>query len=108
MDAFANYATRTAFSVALTNPQIQCLLNLHYDRLDYLDSGHFLVTLAALTRRGLVVAVPSTRTCVSGGEVKTVVIFTHRTTEAGKAMVPLLELAGFSLTKHDTSEVSNG
>lgn len=75
MSRFADYATSTAFHLTLSKPQIRCMCQIDQTGSCYLLLG----TFRALEDKGLVER-------VKGGGLAL--------TEAGKAVMPLLRLAG--------------
>ncbi|SFE88164.1 hypothetical protein [Paracidovorax wautersii] len=87
MTAFREYVTSTAFALTISHRQIECLCQLD----QYGDSYMLLTTFRALENKGLAerVATPPSDNPNHDRWGKTV-----RLTEAGKAVVPLLKLAG--------------
>lgn len=84
MTAFRDYVTSTAFALTISRRQIEFISQLHYLG----DSWLLLSTFDALARKGLVERVRNDHNdqITSGATV--------RLTEAGRAVVPLLKLAG--------------
>lgn len=81
--AFKDYATGTAFSISLSKPQIDCLCQIEQRG----GSWQLLTTSYALQRKGLI-----ERKFDSDAPHRRQ--WSMRLTEAGKAVVPLIKLAG--------------
>lgn len=77
MSAFKEYATGTAFAIALSKPQIECMCQIQQTG----GSWRLLTTSYALQRKGLVIRE------FDGS-------WHMRLTDAGEALMPLLKLAG--------------
>lgn len=80
MSNFSDYVTSTAFRLSLSGPQVQCLLQIEETGGSWL--GH--ITFNALEAKGL------TERYREGDRVGV------RLTEAGRAVMPLLRLAGLT------------
>ena len=86
MSSFKDYVTSAAFALTISKRQIECLCQL--DQLG--DSWMFLTTFRALEGKGLAERVKQDLDQHQGTYV--------RLTEAGRAVVPLLKLAGLYIT----------
>jgi hypothetical protein len=80
MNAFKEYVTGTAFALSLSKPQIECLCQIEQTG----GSWSLLTTSYALQRKGLVMRE------FDGANNKMCI----KLTDAGKALMPLLKLAG--------------
>lgn len=78
MSEFSDYVTSTAFSLALSKPQIECLCQIEQTG----GSWQSLMTSHALQRKGLV----RRHFSDAGWRIEL--------TDAGRAVLPLLKLAG--------------
>lgn len=107
---FAAYSRSSAFRVDLTQNMVQILMAMHHEEKtlgpdpgfmkrvtspDWIELGsHFLVGHSALIRRGLIEAFQSKHLNTRGVPHRA-----WRLTEAGKALIPLLMIAGFEVPK---------
>jgi hypothetical protein len=87
MNLFREYVTSTAFALTISHRQIEMICHIH----KYGHSYLLLTTFSALNRKGLVER-------VSNGDEFGVTV---GLTEAGKAVIPLLKLAGLYITLPD-------
>lgn len=83
VNAFKDYATGAAFSISLSKPQIECLCQIEQTGSSWL----LLTTSYALQRKGLI------ERHFNGDEGRGK-RWTMQLTDAGRALLPLLKLAG--------------
>lgn len=99
-DKFREYVTSTAFSMSLSQPQIQLLMALRYDdgSRSYLGRfSHYIVSLRCLVERGLVLLIPMVAKAGDGSHFREGAQYNKiEVSPAGVKMVELLELAGFT------------
>jgi hypothetical protein len=88
MSLFREYVTSTAFKLSLSKVQIECICQI--DQLGH--SWMMLTTFNALAGKGLV-----ERRAAGDGESEHPAGVHVRLTEAGRAVIPLLKLAGLYL-----------
>ena len=94
-NAFRDYVTSTAFALTISRRQIEAISMLH----KYGECWLLLTTIDALIRKGLVERVAEKTDC-GGGYV--------RLSEAGRAVIPLLKLAGLLIAYPDFPEPEPG
>ncbi|MEG0921317.1 MAG: hypothetical protein RSD57_13535 [Comamonas sp.] len=82
MSNFRDYVTSTAFALTISHRQIQCMCEIDQTG----ASWRLLTTFAALERKGLVERVKGTKVDMDVALIQL--------TEAGRAVIPLLKLAG--------------
>lgn len=82
MSNFRDYVTSTAFALTISHRQIQCMCNIHH----FGSSWALLSTFQALERKGIVERVKQDELTNEGATI--------RLTDAGRACIPLLVLAG--------------
>lgn len=82
MSNFLDYVTSTAFALTISHRQIQCLCNIHH----FGNYWALLTTFQALERKGLVERIKQDEQHKEGATI--------RLTDAGRACIPLLVLAG--------------
>lgn len=82
MSNFRDYVTSTAFALTISHRQIQCLCNIHH----FGSYWALLTTFQALERKGLVERIKKDEQAKDGT--------TLQLTDAGRAVIPLLVLAG--------------
>lgn len=84
MSKFSEYASSTAFTVSLSNPQIECLYTFYIDDWD-LTVMYSMATIKALGRKGLVEWKKNEKGKYDGCSI----------TEEGKKLAELLDMAGY-------------
>ncbi|WP_287804127.1 hypothetical protein [Diaphorobacter sp.] len=90
MSKFRDYVTSTAFALTISHRQIECLCQLDH----YGSSWMFLTTFAALERKGLAERVATPPSANPNHDKWGSVV---QLTEAGRAVIPLLKLAGVAV-----------
>jgi hypothetical protein len=90
MNEFADYVTGTAFNLSLSKPQIECLCQIEQTG----GSWQLLSTSYALQRKGLIA-----REFSAGN-------WRMQLTEAGRAVIPLLKLAGLYVQAEPVREAA--
>lgn len=82
MSNFRDYVTSTVFALTISHRQIQCMCSLHH----FGSTWALITTFQALERKGLVERIKQEEQHKEGATI--------RLTDAGRACIPLLVLAG--------------
>lgn len=100
---FSSYVTSTAFSLSLSRPQVRMLCDL-----DYWGPRIFahLNTASALVGKGLVERIPPAEVDLLPESERVWAAQQFRLTEAGRAVIPLLKLAGMYLERPELPPVA--